>query len=175
MSTNHTKNYNLCQWEAEDQVLRTDFNGDNAKLDAALAAQAGALDTKADVSALEALSKMVSALSGTVSGHTGSLSRKGNCQIYSTTYVGDGKYGSAYPKTLTFPGRPLFVLIARPIVAGFLAIPYGGNGVHVGQEPYSIPATWGSNYVRWYSETGAVIQHTASDITYYITALLAVD
>ena len=37
MSTNHTTNYNLCQWEATDQVLRTDFNEDNAKIDAALA------------------------------------------------------------------------------------------------------------------------------------------
>ena len=36
MSTNHTTNYDLCQWEATDQVLRTDFNEDNAKLEAAL-------------------------------------------------------------------------------------------------------------------------------------------
>ena len=41
MSTNHTTNYDLCQWEATDQVLRTDFNQDNAKIDAALAANAG--------------------------------------------------------------------------------------------------------------------------------------
>ena len=37
MSTNHTPNYDLCQWEATDQVLRADFNADNLKLDAALA------------------------------------------------------------------------------------------------------------------------------------------
>jgi len=37
MSTNYTQNYNLCQWEPEDPVLRTDFNADNAKIDAALA------------------------------------------------------------------------------------------------------------------------------------------
>ena len=36
MSTNHTPNYNLCQWEPGDQVKRTDFNEDNAKIDAAL-------------------------------------------------------------------------------------------------------------------------------------------
>lgn len=36
MSTNHTPNYNLSQWEATDKVLRVDFNGDNAKIDAAL-------------------------------------------------------------------------------------------------------------------------------------------
>ena len=37
MSTNYTTNYDLCQWEPTDPVLRTDFNADNAKIDAALA------------------------------------------------------------------------------------------------------------------------------------------
>ena len=37
MASNYTTNYNLCQWESTDQVLRTDFNADNAKIDAALA------------------------------------------------------------------------------------------------------------------------------------------
>ena len=37
MSTNHTPNFNLCQWEAGDKVLRSDFNADNQKIDAALA------------------------------------------------------------------------------------------------------------------------------------------
>ena len=36
MAANYTANYNLCQWEATDQVQRTDFNQDNAKIDAAL-------------------------------------------------------------------------------------------------------------------------------------------
>ena len=38
MAANYTANYNLCQWEATDQVQRTDFNADNAKIDAALSA-----------------------------------------------------------------------------------------------------------------------------------------
>ena len=36
MASNYTTNYNLCQWEPTDQVKRTDFNEDNAKIDAAL-------------------------------------------------------------------------------------------------------------------------------------------
>ena len=36
----HTTNYNLNQWEANDRVTRADFNADNAKIDAALAAAA---------------------------------------------------------------------------------------------------------------------------------------
>lgn len=38
MATNHTEHYGLCQWEETDAVLRTDFNQDNAKLEAALKA-----------------------------------------------------------------------------------------------------------------------------------------
>ena len=38
MASGQTSNYGLNQWAAEDPVLRTDFNQDNAKLDAALEA-----------------------------------------------------------------------------------------------------------------------------------------
>ena len=34
---NHTTNYNLNQWDAEDRVTRADFNTDNAAIDAAFA------------------------------------------------------------------------------------------------------------------------------------------
>ena len=40
---NQTANYQLSQWEMEDRLLMQDFNGDNAKVDAALKAQADAL------------------------------------------------------------------------------------------------------------------------------------
>ena len=33
-----TNNYGLSQWDAEDRILREDFNADNAKIEAALAA-----------------------------------------------------------------------------------------------------------------------------------------
>lgn len=36
MASNQTSSYGLSQWEATDQVKRTDFNADNAKIDAAL-------------------------------------------------------------------------------------------------------------------------------------------
>ena len=50
MASNHTPNYNLNQWQATDRVIRTDFNKDNAKIDAALAAGAAQrrdIDTRA--------------------------------------------------------------------------------------------------------------------------------
>ena len=47
MSTNHTTNYDLNQWEGTDKVLRAEFNADNAKIDAALKANADAIAAEA--------------------------------------------------------------------------------------------------------------------------------
>ena len=41
MATNYTTNYQLNQWEPTDQVLRTEFNADNAKIEAALTNKLG--------------------------------------------------------------------------------------------------------------------------------------
>lgn len=46
MASNYTENYQLCQWEATDQVQRTEFNADNAKVDVALAALETALTAR---------------------------------------------------------------------------------------------------------------------------------
>ena len=53
MSTNHTTNYDLNQWEGTDKVLRTEFNADNAKIDAALAGPNAAKTDREDLTALE--------------------------------------------------------------------------------------------------------------------------
>ena len=55
MATNQTENYDLNQWLSTDQVLRTDFNTDNAKLDASLAEKAEADDLAAAVNRIDAL------------------------------------------------------------------------------------------------------------------------
>ena len=57
MSTNHTTNYDLNQWEGTDKVLRTEFNADNAKIDAALKANADAI--AAETAAREALAVII--------------------------------------------------------------------------------------------------------------------
>ena len=87
MATNQTTNYQLNQWEPTDQVLRTDFNADNAKVDAALADLA---ENKADQADLDALSGAVTGLASTVAGHTTALTALGNCEIQVTSYVGTG-------------------------------------------------------------------------------------
>ena len=115
MSTNHTTNYDLNQWEGTDKVLRTEFNADNAKIDAALktnadaiaaetAARTAALGQKADQSALSSLAQ-------TVSGHTAALTQLGNCQLYHTTYVGTGTADFTAPSSLTFPHKPYVLFV----------------------------------------------------------------
>ena len=43
MASNHTTNYQLNQWAKSDRVMMDDFNADNAKIDAALKANADAI------------------------------------------------------------------------------------------------------------------------------------
>ena len=59
MATYHTANYDLCQWEPTDQVQRTDFNADNAKIDAALSAlESGKVSTASLNSAVSRISAL---------------------------------------------------------------------------------------------------------------------
>ena len=56
MASNYTTNYGLCQWEAGDNFVHSEFNQDNAKIDAALKALE---DGKAEQSALSTLTTTV--------------------------------------------------------------------------------------------------------------------
>ena len=58
----HTTNYQLSQWETTDRILMEDFNSDNAKIDAALAAHDAALASKADAADVTALTQTMAAL-----------------------------------------------------------------------------------------------------------------
>ena len=85
---NHTPNYNLSQWDAEDKVLHTDFNADNVKIDAALS---GLASGKADAPALEALAQ--------------TLTEKVN--ILTGRYTGDGTAS----RTISLGGQPRAVFV----------------------------------------------------------------
>jgi len=155
MASNYTSNYGLCQWQASDKVLRTEFNADNAKIDAALNSMASSISGKASASALNSLKTTVNgkasqsaldsltsvvnglksskadktaleALSRTVSGHTSTLSNKGNCQLCAIVYTGDG----SKTKTLTFPGPPSLTFFFGLSGGGMVAVARGMNVVH---------------------------------------------
>ena len=160
MSTNHTPNYSLCQWEAGDQVLRADFNADNAKLDAAL---------KAESDARTALAATVSSQGSAISSHTASLAKLGNCQLYTTTYTGDG--GAS--KSLSFPGYPVFVLIQ---LAGYTPfIIFTRNGECAAGEYGNVKArpTWWSQGLSWTMDGGGTAAMNTINDKYAVFALLS--
>ena len=91
MASNYTTNYQLNQWEAGDQVLRTEFNQDNQKIDAAL----------------KGLADQNSELGETLAAQAEAIAKLGNCKIQFITYAGSGS-GS---RLFSFSGKPLFVAV----------------------------------------------------------------
>lgn len=91
MAANHTKNYQLNLWEPSDTFLRTEFNENTQKLDAALAQKANA----------STLNSLVQTMAG-----------KGNCSIVTGAYTGTGEFGEEHPCALDFAqsvGKPLLL------------------------------------------------------------------
>ena len=131
MPSSQTPNYQLNQWSRDDRILMEDFNADNAKLDVAIAGHEGR------VAALEQQAP-----------------KFGNCQIWTTTYKGEGttdKFcGKDHPCTLTFPRRPLWAIILESRGQSQLHIPpentlYTLNDIDT-------CFTWNGNTLTWYSE-----------------------
>ena len=171
MATNQTTNYQLNQWEPTDQVLRTDFNADNAKLDAALAVLA---DSKADQSGLDALSDALTGLSGTVSAVS---ARAGNCDMELLTYIGTGAMGSSSPTQITFTLLPdVFV------IAGDLAILLGQGGgteailvckdaSYSGSFVSDADVTWNGSTMSTYNNVNARYQMNSANKIYWVLGL----
>ena len=86
-----TSNYQLNQWEKTDRILMEDFNGDNAKVDAALKAQAS------DMASLAA-----------------EVAKCGNCRVVMSTYTGTGAYNDT-STTVSFSEMPLVFMIVGPL------------------------------------------------------------
>lgn len=174
MPSNHTEHYQLNQWNPEDKVLRTDFNADNVKLDAALTGKADVsalaalgqrVDSKADSSALTALSEVVVERSVALAG-------KGNCQIWTTTYEGTGESGTANARTLTCPNQPLAVLVIG--ADGSLAVftPGQTGGYSFSTSGSTLTVTWSGNTVRWYHHQNSGAQMNAYRTTYRVLVFM---
>ena len=156
-----TAQFGLNQWERTDRVLMDDFNNDNKKIDAALAAEGAARE----------------ALAGTVAAQAAAMSKLGNCKIYTTSYVGNGGYDSSRPTQITMPERILLVIIsATRGNNGFVT--WGGTmrSFHTSGS-VELPASFlnGGKTVSWYSAGNSEQQLNKSGVTYYVTALTAAD
>ena len=197
MATNYTTNYQLNQWEPADAVQRVEFNADNAKVDAALKSLSDQVVQKANQSALNTLissvnqkadASTVSSLSSLLNSEISqrqeadsslqsALTLKGNCQFYTTSYVGQGRFGPSERSSLSFDHKPYLILIYDPddrFMLHFRSFPcclslYGSQ--------LSMGTTiWQEKGIRWYLEAGAhVSQMDMSGVTYRVLALLAAD
>lgn len=156
MATNHTPNYQLCQWEASDQVLRTDFNADNSKLD----------------SALEDLSTSVKQHGTQISQINQKIATLGNCLIYQTSYTGTGS-GAV---TLTFPHKPAIIQVFHQTEAyTFIAAQGCGAAlaITIGSYSGSNLFTWNGTTVSWTNaKNDALYQCNVEGETYLVMALL---
>ena len=140
MASNYTSNYGLSQWEANDKVLRSEFNGDNAKIDAAISAVDSRVDGKASTSALNSLKNTVSSLSTTVSGQGNTLGKKGNCQVAVTSYTGNGQD----TRTHTFPKKPVMFFI---IGNALMFVGYGSTWAMNHDGSFAINTAWSGSSV----------------------------
>ena len=192
MASNQTSSYGLSQWEATDAVQRLEFNADNAKVDAALKSLSdqvvqkanqsavntviSAVNQKADAATVNSLSSLLNSEIAQRQEGDGALQSalalKGNCQIYYTSYGGDGVSTS---RTLTFPGTPLFVVVH--FGATILRAVRGSDWVlchDTGQFGAIYPATWVDNSLTWECDDNSECCNLEG-ITYYVIALIAAD
>ena len=154
-----TTNYQLPKWEKTDRIQMKDFNDMTATLDTALKANA---DAAAAASAAVALC--------------------GNCKIETSTYTGNGKYGSANPTTLTFPKKPTAVilfgyqtllLITDKFSAGKSAV-LGYYGNYASWDDNCYP-TWTGSTLKIVSGSKALNQANEQGVVYQVIAFYAQD
>lgn len=148
MASQQTPNYKLSRWAGTDRILMEDFNADNEKIEAALAA------------------------------HAARLAGVGNCKIEYGTYIGDGTYGQAHQQTLPFSGKPLLVSLTCSYTPAFCIMTRDISHSNVISSSIKItpfPHWDVENGVRWWSSGSAEEQFNTARQTYFYCALLAAD
>ena len=148
---NYTANYHLPQWVETDRILMEDFNDMASTLDAALKTNADGL-----------------------AANTAAIANKGNCQLYTASYVGNGAYGSGSPNSLTFPGTPQAVFVANcgSNLLTFWMLRGMPKGNARGKGLSENTLTWGETSLSWFSDSANGQMNTAGE-TYQVIALIA--
>ena len=177
MASNHTEHFSLNQWQADDQVLRTDFNEDNAKIDSALKDLAAAQAEKADQTALDALAAEVAKKATTAALEA---VRAAVPKIAVGTYTGTGTYGDSKPCTLdltqTIGREPQLVLVRRQtdpsgrtkcltLIRGAAAACYNAHDI---LSDTTNRITWTGKRVSWYGESASVQMNESGFLYIYL-------
>ena len=151
-----TTNYQLNQWAKSDRVMMDDFNADNAKIDAALKANADAIaaETTARVAGDAALQSAVSAC--------------GDCFVEAKTYTGNGTKGSSNAIRFTFDKTPQIVFITG---YGTTAIGVRGCSSALSTDSGGLRTSWSGKTVSWYHDNNYVSHMNNTGSTYTVIAL----
>lgn len=157
MPSNFTANYNLSQWERTDKIQMEDFNTDNAKIDGAIKTEADAR-TAADAAINAALAKL------------------GNCEIWTTNYMGSGGCGPENLTRIDLPAKPVLLLILDSGSSFTLVHPDAQQTIYCDNGGYirDCFASW-SNGGRRVSlnATTTQVQMSSSGKRYFVIALIA--
>lgn len=138
-----TSNYQLSQWAATDPVRRTDFNSDNAKIDAAI----------------HALSDCVRVAAGSYTGN-GKYGSANPCTLDFTSTLGRP------PRLLVvMPEESDYYWMVTVYGVKVARSYYQQNG------SYFITTTWTGNSVKWYATSSADVQLNKSGQVYRYIAI----
>ena len=162
---------NTYDMERADRPLQegTPLNKANLLSDATAAAIKALLASQTENPATpnEALNILTQAVDAAAT-KANAVDSRGNCEIYSGSYVGNG---SSTPVTMTFPHKPLIIFVSGSDALNLIAW-RGQSGSRVLEVPStSITVTWGERNVAW-SGTN-YLNYTG--FTHQVIALLAAD
>lgn len=174
MASNHTEHFSLNQWLPDDQVKRTDFNEDNAKIDAALNDLSGGLAEKAGQAALDALAAEVAKKATTAALDALSKTLASVPLLVTGSYTGNGAESRLI--SLGFQPKALLVMTEE----GYPARPYTSDyygGLALPGKPVCLQTSYGTNHILTIESTGFRVyyddsRHTLSNqketIYYYL-------
>ena len=163
MASNHTEHFSLNQWQADDQVKRTDFNEDNAKIDAALNDLSGGLAAaqaeKADQTALDALAAEVAKKATTAALEALSNTLTSMPRLVTGTYTGNGEESRLI--SLGFQPKALLVMTDE----GYSARPYTDDyygGLALPGKPVCLKTVYGTDYILTVESQGFRVYYNKS-------------
>ena len=147
-----------------------DFNADNAKIDAAIKAESDARTALAAQVAGKASQSALNTLAD-------KAAKCGNCQIYVTSYTGNGKYGLENARSMTFPKPPQMVLLSTTNAYPFAVLARGVTSSPPNNytKTTTVNVIWNGNSITWYSGHDAPSGFNAENTLYYMLVLLAAD
>ena len=159
MASNHTEHFSLNQWQADDQVLRTDFNEDNAKIDSALKDLAAAQAEKADQTALDALAAEVAKKATTAALDALSKTLASVPLLVTGSYTGNGAESRLI--SLGFQPKALLVMTDE----GYSARPYTDDyygGLALPGKPVCLKTVYGTDYILTVESQGFRVYYNKS-------------